>query len=134
MMRRSIIDRVKSLGFPEGEYIIIGSGIMDALGLRESHDVDAVVSDKLFQELKTAGWKEQEQYGVHMLTHMDVEVWPSWYHDGLRLSLTQLIDRSVVIDGVRFVSPEFLLEWKQASRREKDLADIKILEEYLSEK
>ncbi len=131
MARRSIIDRVKALELPESEYVIIGSGIMDALGIRESHDVDMVVSDRLYETLKNADWEEQEQYGVHMLTHEDVEVWPSWYHEGARLSLSQLVDRSVSIDSVRFVSPEFLLEWKRAARREKDLPDIELLQEYL---
>lgn len=104
---------------------------MDALGLRESHDVDVVASEQLLHELRSQGWHEEEQYHVSMLIRGDIEIWPSWYHNEEHLGLQQLLQKSIEIDGLNFVSPEFLLEWKRAAHREKDLPDIKLLEEYL---
>ena len=134
MAHRSIIDRVKTLGLPESEFIVIGSGVMDVLGLRESHDIDLVASKALFTQLALIGWEERKQHGVDMLMRDDAEVWPSWYHLGHHHTLNELLRRSVEIKGVRFVSPDFLLEWKRAAHREKDLPDIKLLEEHLSGK
>src|ERR1700733_10485656 len=52
-----IFEEVKKLHFPLGQYVIVGSGTMAAKNIRESHDIDIVVSEKLFNECKKAGWK-----------------------------------------------------------------------------
>jgi len=60
----NIIERVKKLNFPFGEYVIIGGGVLDALGIRATNDVDAAVTQKLFKELRATGeWEEEAKHG-----------------------------------------------------------------------
>ena len=40
----TIFQRVRNLHFPLGEYVIIGGGILEALGIRDTRDLDIVVT------------------------------------------------------------------------------------------
>lgn len=44
----NIIEKARELNFPAGEYGIVGSGPLGALGIREAGDLDVAVSPKLF--------------------------------------------------------------------------------------
>ena len=52
----TISDRVKALGFPLGQYVVVG-GAMEAFGIRPANDLDVVVTEDLFAELMRKGWK-----------------------------------------------------------------------------
>lgn len=132
MAHRSIIDRVRALDLPDGEYIVIGSGVMDALGLRESQDVDLVVSERLFGELRQRGWREDVEHGQPKLMHDEAEAWTTWSFRGGDMMLDGLNTHVSVIEGIAFVSPQFLLAWKKDADRTKDRPDVKLLEEYLA--
>ena len=60
---KPIIDKIKELNFPSGEYVVVGSGILSALGIRESNDIDIAVLPKLHRELvANEEWKKDERY------------------------------------------------------------------------
>lgn len=128
----SIIDRFHQLGVPADQSVIIGSGILDALALRPSRDIDLVVSSDLFTSLQASGeWQVTVVHDETVLTKDDAEVWLSWGSAGVP-NFTKLYDGGVTIGGVRFADPRFVIEWKRQNAREKDLRDIQLLEEYLS--
>ena len=126
-----IIKRFFELNLPPEHCVVIGSGLLDALNLRESSDIDLVVSEELFVRLRQAdGWQAEVKYGETVLTKGDAEVWLSWGSRGTP-NFKQLYEQGVSIDGVRFVDPVFLLNWKKDRASDKDLRDVKLLEEYL---
>ena len=126
-----IIKRFFELNLPPEHCVVIGSGLLDALNLRESSDIDLVVSEELFERLRQAdGWQAEVKYGETVLTKGDAEVWLSWGSRGTP-NFKQLYEQGVSLDGVRFVDPVFLLNWKKARASDKDLRDVKLLEEYL---
>ena len=43
----NIIEKAKKLNFPAGEYVIVGSGTLDALGIRQANDLDVAVLPEL---------------------------------------------------------------------------------------
>ncbi|MFA5841907.1 MAG: hypothetical protein WC835_03050 [Candidatus Paceibacterota bacterium] len=45
----NIAQRVKKLNFPIGEYVVVGSGLLDALGLRKANDIDVAITQKLLK-------------------------------------------------------------------------------------
>ena len=58
MSKRLFSERVKDLGLPLGQLIVIGSGLLDQLGIRAASDIDLVVSNELFNALKNDNaWK-----------------------------------------------------------------------------
>ncbi len=56
----NLFEEVKRLDLPPGEYVVIGSGILGALGIRDIADVDLLVSPRVFEQLRERGWVYQE--------------------------------------------------------------------------
>ncbi len=44
----NIVKEVKSLGLPEGEYAVFGSGPLAVHKIRDTRDIDLLVSPKLY--------------------------------------------------------------------------------------
>lgn len=51
-MSNNLFEKFKALNLPLGEYAIFGSGPMAIRELRESADIDLVVTEKFFEELE----------------------------------------------------------------------------------
>lgn len=126
-----IVSRFKALNLPADECVVVGGGVIDALGLRQTNDIDVVASKRLFDQLKLSpGWQEELAYGDTHLTKDDAEVWRDWGKEPW-LSFAELKADCVVIDGVQFANPKTVLRWKKLKNRPKDAVDIKLLTEYL---
>ena len=129
----SVVQRVKELQLPENEYVVIGSGLLDALNLREAHDLDLAVSDQLFDAFAASGnFNKLERYGAEVLegsteVTKDIEVWKQWQDD---LPFEVLSSKTVIVDGVAFAHPETIIGRKELRSLEKDLRDIKLLKEH----
>ncbi|RYX78356.1 hypothetical protein EON76_05670 [bacterium] len=128
-----ITDRVKSTGLPLDQIVVIGSGVMDALDMRQSRDIDLVASQSLFAALKS-----RDDY-VHSLRHNeevvekdDQEIWLSWCNGGIS-NFQRLWNEGITIDMVRFCDPKTVLVWKQLHNRPKDRTDITLLQKYLDD-
>jgi hypothetical protein len=124
-----IIERVRALGLPTDQFIVIGSGLLDAYGLRAANDVDLAVTPELFAQLEATGdYQKGNKYDGPYLIRDDLEIWLGWGegHDFASLKPT-----AVTVEGIMFVDPQFLMERKRARGTEKDLKDIELLEGYL---
>jgi hypothetical protein len=123
----SIIKRIKHLGLPLDQIVVIGSGLLDALELRTADDIDLVVTEKLFSQLSVEeDYTQHEREGEPYLTKDDVEIWMSWGNER-QPNFQQLKDNGVVIDDVIFVNKDFLIAQKKQSGRDKDISDISLL-------
>lgn len=126
----SLVDRVKSLQLPKGQYVVIGSGLLDALGLRKAGDLDLAVSDTLFEQFHASGeYTLEEKYGAEVLTSDDIEIWKQWQKD---LPFSELIKNAVEVDGVAFVHPDVIIQRKSERGLAKDIEDIRLLKEHLA--
>lgn len=128
----TIVERVKALELPLDELVVIGSGLLDALELRTSRDIDLVVSGELFAQLMATGrYRHLRKHDEAVLERGDVEIWRTWgelpdeSYDALRRN-------GIDIDDVRFCSPEVIIRHKQLRATEKDLRDITLLQTYMT--
>lgn len=127
----SITHRVRELGLPLNQVVVIGSGVLDALSLREADDIDLAVSDRLFSSLKRSGKFELSvRHGQEVLERGAAEIWQDW-GSGRAMSFEVLYTNGIEIDGVRFCHPQTVLAWKRNMYRDKDVDDIALLEAYL---
>lgn len=117
--------RVKSLDLPLSEVVVIGSGLLDELGLRSAHDLDLAVSPTLFEKLRDSGEFTITNEG-QTLRHNELEIWIDWPPR----DFAQLYENGQTINGVRFVDTQFLISQKQARGSQKDRHDIALLEGY----
>lgn len=127
----SIVERVLRLNLPLDKVVVIGSGVLDALDLRSAGDVDLVLDPSLFEELsRREGWisgvKHQEPY----LTMGDVEVFLSWGSNS-NPNFVDLYKQGIIIEGICFANPLYVINWKRRRGSEKDKSDIDLLEEHL---
>ena len=133
-MSQTFAERVKELGLPLDQIIIIGSGILDQLGIRQSADIDVATGRAVLEEIaRSGGWvekldKNQRQY---LVKHDgSVEIWDGWEIDGRIVEYDELLDYAVEYGGVKFVSLDFLRRWKNWRGREKDMQDVKLIDEW----
>ena len=129
---KNFLDRVKELGLPEGNYMVCGSGILDVLHIRPAQDVDILVSSELFDKLENEyGWKRHHKYTT-TLEHPDGTSGAKQTLDFMKenYSLEEALPLATYVEGIPFMSLEMLVNAKQQLGREKDLADIKLIEAF----
>jgi 8-oxo-dGTP pyrophosphatase MutT (NUDIX family) len=132
MSNNELFERVKLLNLPIGEYAIFGSGPLGIRNLREIHDIDLIVSEKVYDQYKgKEGWEIRDMENDNGLVNEElaIEMWNDWGNDW---NVNEAIREAEIIEGLAFVKLEWLLKWKKYLNREKDLKDIKIIEKYLT--
>lgn len=134
-MSEIFADKVKALNLPLDQIIVIGSGILDQLGIRPASDIDLAASSDLMKNLseKSGDWLKKfddNQRFYFVKDDGSAEVWDGWEFDGQVVSYDDLLDYVVEYDGVRFVNLEFLSQWKKWRSREKDVQDVKLIDEW----
>lgn len=134
-MSETFADKVKALNLPLDQIIVIGSGILDQLGIRPASDIDLAASSDLMKKLseESSDWSEKFGYNQRFYFVKDdgsAEVWDGWDFDGQAVSYDDLLDYAVEYDGVRFVDLEFLRKWKSWRGREKDVRDVELIDEW----
>jgi hypothetical protein len=128
---QELFQRVKELNLPIGEYAIFGSGPMGIRNLREMHDIDLIVSDRIFNEYSNKQeWRIKEIYGYRdwlKNDNLEIEMGRDW-HEGW--DVEGMIREAEIIDGLPFVKLEYLIKWKSFFGREKDLKDVELIKKY----
>ncbi|OGZ06094.1 MAG: hypothetical protein A2845_01615 [Candidatus Lloydbacteria bacterium RIFCSPHIGHO2_01_FULL_49_22] len=127
----NIVERVKKLDLPAGEYVVVGSGILDALHIREAQDIDIAVVPALLARLRAkGGWEEEERYGKVFLKKGDIEIIPQLSWEDYPTTTEEAIDSAMIIEGVPFMNLAELCKFKKALGREKDQTDIALINAY----
>lgn len=126
-----IIKEVKKLNLPFGQYVVIGSGLLDALGLREADDIDIAVTKELLEKLRAeGGWKEETRYNKPFLLKENIEIIGRLNWDDYPTPVETAIETALVIEGVPFLSINETKKFKTALGRKKDFIDIELLDKY----
>ncbi len=125
--KRTITEMVRRLGLSSRSYVVIGGGVLEALGLREALAADIVVSKRVYQEFRTRGWHEEvHDDGKRVLSHRGYRIMTTFMGKNLR----QLAKTAFMQDGVRFMGLDDLMASKEKLGRPKDLSDIKMIRSY----
>lgn len=131
-----IFTEIRQLDLPAGEYVVLGSGVLAALGIRDIADIDLLVSPRLFNQLRERGW----EYGAldydgrvrERLTFGETEAFKDFWYSDQNPAPEKLIANAAVIKGVPFLPLATLLDIKRALNRPKDHSDIALVENYLA--
>ena len=127
----TLTEKIKTLNLPKGEYVVVGGGVLEILGLRQAGDIDLAVTPAIHQKLRETGeWDEEIIHDKIFLKKDDFEInldvtWPDF-----QVPLQEIIDQAMIIDDIRFMNLKHLRQFKQALGREKDLKDLALLDEY----
>ena len=121
--KESLLRRLGEIAFPEGEYWVVAGGAMVLHGFRpETQDIDMGCSTRLADRLEQAGYavSRGDNGNRKILYAEDVEIFENWLEGGIE-----------IVSGIPVVCPEGLIEMKRKLGREKDLADIALIEGHL---
>lgn len=120
---------------PIGEYAIFGSGPMGIRNLREMHDIDIIITKKIWSGyLSNPEWKIKRIYEDNNCyeglknDNLDIEMWRDWY---VGWDIEKMIKEAETIDNLPFVKLDYLIKWKKFFGREKDLKDVEIINKFL---
>ena len=118
--KQSLSQRLKELSFPEKEYWVVAGGAMVLHGLRpQTHDIDLGCSTLLADKLEQQGYCVSHcEDGTRKIVYSeDIEIFENWIEDKVE-----------IINGVPVVSVDGLIQMKKKLGRDKDLADIALIE------
>ncbi len=121
--QQSLIQRLKELPFPQTEYWVVTGGAMVLHGFRpQTRDIDLGCSTLLADRLERQGYPVSRcGDGTRKISYAeDIEIFENWLEGTAEL-----------IDGVPVVSADGLIQMKRKLGREKDLADIALIEKVL---
>ncbi len=127
---------LQKLGLNPNNSIVIGSGILQALGIRKSKDVDVVATPKIYNSLKKSRkFKTLESHGREILEGGLFEIGTDWRVLGKLYRFEDFANDSVTIEGVRYITLDFLYKVKKSwfdggYARQKDIEDLKLIERY----
>lgn len=131
--KHNIFNEVRSLNLPFGNYAVIGSGVMSAYGIRPHKDIDLVVTQDLYEELKKRGWQiKQVKPDFEVVVFGMTEASPKMVTlDNYKPAIESLIDNADVINDIPFTKLLDVIDFKRALGREKDINDILLIEDFL---
>jgi hypothetical protein len=122
--KEDIIKRLNELNFNKDLYWITTGAAMVLYGIKEfTSDIDLGCDSKLISILESTGIKATilSDNTKRIKIEPDVEIFENWGSGDTRF-----------IDSHPVLSPESIIKIKQELGREKDIKDIKLLEEYLA--
>lgn len=134
MNLKEMLKAVHNLNFPQGECVVVGSGTLTARGIRESLDVDLIVSEKIWNELS----KKHDVFqkgGVNRISlSEDVEVLGpgSIFLSSAVIPVENVFNEAEVYEEIKFLNLQHLKKFKRALGRDKDLEDVQLIEAYES--
>ncbi len=128
----SLFDRVKSLNLPVSDFAIFGSGPLIVRGIiRASNDLDIICRGQAWERVKAIGELEYlSKYDVTVVTMCDGRLTFGTKWAIGEFDIDELIDGAEEIDGLPFVQLEHVTNYKEISRRPKDLQHIEALKAY----
>jgi hypothetical protein len=127
-----IFTTIKALNFQPADYVVMGGAALAARGLKETNDIDIVVSGRLLTECQARPeWHHHPRLIATEpagLSNGEVELYPTI--GGVHISFEELRKNAEIIDGIPFASLEDMITIKQTYAREKDLEDVDRIRAY----
>lgn len=121
MNKEIIISKIRELDFDVNEYWVIAGAALVLHGLRaETADIDIACTKRLFRKLLFQGYNvEKNELGYRKISlKEDIEIFEEWNVDGV-----------IFIDEIPTANLKGLTEMKTKMGREKDIQDLKLIEE-----
>ena len=129
---------LQKLSLNPNNSIVIGSGILQVLGIRKSKDIDVVASQDVYDSLKKSGkFTVSKNHGREVLSDGIFEIGTSWKVLDKSYRFEDFTNDSIVINGVRYITIGFLYKAKKSwvdggYARQKDIEDVRSIEKYMS--
>ncbi len=126
MKINKLLQLVKDQNFPKDEYAVFGSAILGVRGIREVPNIDLIVTDKLWNELLDTHKPDEE--GFIRMGPIKIS---NWWFAPTRKDIPTMISEAEIIKDLPFVRLEEVRNYKAGLKREKDIQDVKLIDQFL---
>lgn len=135
-INRAKFAALKKYNLPLGQYAIMGSGPLGIRGLRVINDIDIIVTPELRDSL-AAKFGVTDNGEVRKIVFPDDDIEAFWEgsfytrpeEEGVPTT-AEMIAQAEVIDGLPFQTLDHVLYFKRRMKRDKDLKDVMLIEEW----
>lgn len=128
MTSDDVIAELNRLSLPPGQYVVVGGAALAARGIRETDDIDLVITTELFERLAASGWAQQMRpSGKPGLHRGSVEAYLDVDGEDFKRSFPWLLSHADILRGHAFVDLETLVGFKSSYGRAKDLRDLDLI-------
>ena len=131
-----LIKKLISLKFSTSDYAVFGSGPMFAHRIKDlGHDIDIIARGSVWDKVRSLEDPVRAETGTGYVVKLfsgELEIFNNWA-PGM-WDVDELIDTAEVFDGIRFVTLQNVIKWKELFGRDKDKEHVKMIREYLSSK
>jgi len=128
-----IFVKLLSLGLPLKDYAIFGSGPMVVHRIKEiGNDLDLLARGKAWTKACSLKEPEPTSIGVGQRVALfdgEIEIFDVWGPG--EWDTDELIDTAEEIEGIRFVTLENVVRWKEHMGRDKDKQHVEMIKAYL---
>lgn len=124
MNKEEILATLKKYNFDKDKYVVLSTGSLVVQGIKDkARDIDIAVSEDYFKYLLD-NYKCELEYAPTNAYEIDNVInFGTNYYD---------TENVIYIDGIRFQNLNSVIEFKKVLGREKDINDIKLIENYLN--
>lgn len=144
--RDHLIHILNQLDLPKDKIVLGGSAVLALRNIRKVRDVDIFARRSLWDRLEASGdwvrWDPSPDdpvrhsdppYLIMVVDGTEVNIFYDWKHKGYLIDVQWHIDNSDQVAGWPSVNLNHLLQWKEHFRRPKDVEDIKLINDYLTQ-
>lgn len=128
------LDELEDLNLPKDQYVIFGSGPLAVRGLRVNHDLDILVTDKIWDLLlqknkvtRRKGRPDSIYLGNLQFLNINYKDWKPQIKNNMIM-----IKDSEIINNFPFVKLKYLLHCKKKMEGEKHKKDLEIIKTLLN--
>jgi hypothetical protein len=126
------LEEARNMNLPLGKYAVSGSGPLAIRGIRDTKDLDLIVTPDIYSHYKKQReWKLRFAYGNFFLRNGNIEMWKKIGFWKDIVNIRKLIERAELINGMPFVNLQDFIYWKKRTFRNKDKRDVKLAQDWL---
>jgi hypothetical protein len=127
--------KLKTLGISADQFVVVGSGPLAIRKIRESKDLDIVVTHDLWTQLSKKYAPQTNEWGIEYIGILEnIEVLnpgQSAFSNSSVVPVEKVFSEADTFKGTKFMSLEHLKKVKLQLGRETDLKDISLIDNYL---
>lgn len=131
-------ENLKKLNLPNDQFVVVSSGALSVRGIRDSEDIDVIVTESLWNEMIKKHKVGINSFGIENLElENDIEILnpvQSIFGNSKIVPRNEIFEKADIFGGVKFINLDHLKKIKKGLGRDKDLRDIALIDNYLNRK
>ena len=130
MNREQVLAELRALKLQLGQYVVVGGAALAIRGIRDTEDIDLVVTPQLFDNLAARGWRPKARpSGKPGLKFGQSEAYLDVNCEAFGRSTSWLLEHADHVNDTPLVDLPTLAQLKAGYGRDKDIRNLQFISE-----